>query len=76
MKMKSKSEKRFNKFTTKLQSGVKIKMKIHRTDGQDCEGGVENLEHIEKAEDFKEVVCVNVATEDSEKASEIGQKCT
>ena len=69
--MKSKSDERFNKFTTKLQRSVKIKMKIHRTDGQDCEGGVENLEHMEKAEDFKEVVCVNVATEDSEKASEI-----
>jgi hypothetical protein len=68
MKMQSKSREKLNKFTKKLMRSVEIK-KVHRTEGQDCEGRVDRLEHLEKSVDFVEVGCV--PTVDSEKALEV-----
>ena len=48
--------------------------KVHRTEGQDCEGRVDRLEHLEKSVEFMEVGCV--ATVDIEKASEVIENVT
>ena len=71
MKMQIMSLEKFSKFTKKLQKSVKNNMKSHRTEGQDCEGVVEILEHIEIAVELEEVGCVDDAIEDIEKASEV-----
>ena len=68
MKMQSKSREKLNKFTKKLMRSVEIK-KVHRTEGQDCEGRVDRLEHLEKSVDFVEFGCV--ARVDIVKASEV-----